>query len=181
MVFIAGDLDGVTIWDWRNLAVERLGASEFAIRKVAVDASGTLLATAGSDRVVRIWDARSRTEIPGSVETAGKVDQMWLSAGGDKVIIHAGHWLHSLAVYPSGLATQNTRLLENAPVAVQPLRDASAAHLLLAAPGRPVVIEQPLDRPLAGAAVGDPAELRALWRSRLSLTISPDGEVLSPE
>ncbi len=176
-LFIADDLDGVTAWRWEAGQVERIADADFAVRKVAVTQDGRLLVTAGVDRALRLWDVSTRSALPGAMQMAGKVDDMWIAADGKHVVVHAGHWLHSVALYSTGLDMLNTRLLATAPAAVRPARDGTAAHLLLAAPGRPVVLKQPLDQPLTEEVAGDPGKLRAYWRSRLGLTVSADGVI----
>jgi hypothetical protein len=135
------------------------------------------LVTAGVDRVLRLWDTETLKMLPQVVQSAGKVDDMWLAPDGRQLIVHAGHWLHAIDLYASGLGLRNTRLLPTSPAAVQPTRDGSAAYLLLAAPGRPVVMRQPLDTALTDAASGDAGELRAYWRRRLAMTITVDGVI----
>ena len=177
MVYIADDLDGVTIWDWRNQVSERLLDTQYRIRKAVATPDGRFLVTAGVDRRLRLWNTETRTMLTETVLVASKVDEMWVATGGGQVVVHAGHWLHAIALYPTGLRMHDTRLLVASPSAVQPFRDGSGAHVLVAAPGRPVVLEQPIDRSIAPALEGDAAELRAYWRSKLALSLNADGEI----
>ncbi len=57
------------------------------VDSVVFSPDGKILATSGRDRIVRLWDVATRTELPG-------LSRQWLDA--------PGHWIESLAFSPDG-------------------------------------------------------------------------------
>jgi len=177
-IFIADDLDGVTAWNWRTGRSERIVASAYQIREVAVTADGSKLVTASDERELTVWDVASRVPLEHTTRAAARVDDMWVVGEGTRVVVRAGPWMQSLALSPQGISALHTRLLVAAPAAVQPGAEGRTAFVLSSSSSsRPVVsnrfIEMPDGPPLEGA----PEELRMYWRERLGLTLDADGRV----
>ena len=174
-IYIADDLDGVTVWNWRAGLSERIVESGSRIRKVAVTADGTKLVTASDERELVLWDLLTRTPLEKTSQTPGKVDDMWIVADGSQLVIQAGPWLQSLALFPAGLSPTHTRLLSVAPAAAQPGLGGSSVTLLSSSRFRPIVSAQPIDTPEVVPLDGEPAELRLYWRERLGMTLDDSG------
>ena len=177
-IFIADDLDGVTAWNWRTGRSERIVASAYQIREVAVTADGSKLVTASDERELTVWDVASRVPLEQTTRAAARVDDMWVVGEGTRLVVRAGPWVQSLALLPKGISALHTRLLIGAPAAVQPGAEGRTAFVLSSSSSsRPVVsnkfIEMPDSPPLEGA----PEELRVYWRERLGLTLDADGGV----
>ena len=176
-IFIADDLNGVTVWNWRTGQSERIIEGDFAIRTVAVTPDGSRLVTASDKQVLTHWDMETRTPLEQSVEAAGKVDEMWISADGNRLTVQAGYWLQSVALFPTGLAVRNTRLLADAPASIQPGLRGEFVFVLSASRSRPVVSWQSVRDPSAITLEGDPDKLRGYWRDRLAMSLDNEGRV----
>jgi WD40 repeat protein len=174
-IYIADDLDGVTVWNWRAGLSERIVESGSRIRKVAVTADGTKLVTASDERELILWDLLTRMPLGKTSQAPGKVDDMWIVADGSRLVIQAGPWLQSLALFPTGLSPMQTRLLSVAPAAAQPGLGGSSVTLLSSSRSRPVVSTQAIDTPEVAPLEGEPAELRLYWRERLGMTLDDSG------
>ncbi len=176
-VFVVDDVDGVTAWDWQRDQTRQIVDASFGVTKIAVSPDGRFLVTAGIDQTLRGWDAQTGELLLKTAQTAGTVDDIWFAADARRLVVHAGHWLHAAELFSGGVELLETRLLPASPVAVQPLRDGSAAHLLLTSGGQPRVWIQPLDQPDTDAIGGDAGELRSEWRRKLAMTITVDGVI----
>jgi WD40 repeat protein len=173
-IFIADDLNGVTLWNWEVGIAERIVGGEYRIRTVAVNPDGTRMVTANDDRELVVWDVEEGIPMEQTVQVAGKVDDMWLTRG-DRLIVQAGYWLQLVGVYPTGLLMRNTRMLADAPASVRPAAEAGSAFVLSPSPSRPLVTRMMISEPAQVMLEGDPAELRNYWRDRLALTLDEEG------
>ena len=176
-LYIADDLNGVTVWNWRTGQSDRVIGSDYNIRAVAVSRDGSRLVTASDTRRLILWDPVTRKPLDQVVDVAGKVDDMWVSEDGNRLMVQAGYWLQSVALFPTGLAVRNTRLLAEVPAAVQPGPRGEFAFTLSQSVSRPVVSRQSLSDPEVAMLEGDPLVLRDYWRDRLALTLDANGEV----
>jgi hypothetical protein len=103
---------------------------------------------------------------------------MWVADEGAGLLVQAGPWLQSMALFPAGIAPRHTRLLGTAPAAVVPGIDGSSATVLLAtSSSRPSVETLPVDAPDQQVLTGEPDELRDYWRERLNLSLDSDANV----
>ncbi|HJP04542.1 MAG TPA: AAA-like domain-containing protein [Gammaproteobacteria bacterium] len=176
-VFIADDLNGVTVWNWRTGQSDRVIAGDFAIRTVAVTPDGSRLVTASDTQLLTHWDMETRKPLEQSVGAAGKIDEMWITADGNRLTVQAGYWLQSIALFSTGLSVRNTRLLSEAPAFVQPGASGEFAFILSASRSRPVVSLQSVRDPSAILLEGDPDKLRGYWRDRLAMSLDAEGRV----
>jgi WD40 repeat protein len=176
-VFIADDLDGVTLWNWRTGQSERIVDSAYQIRKVAVSADGTRLVTASDERTLTLWDVTNRVPLEQTSQAPGKVDDMWLVGDGGSLLVQAGPWLQSLSLFPAGLSPWQTRLLASAPASVAPDASGRTAFVLSSSPSRPTVKRLTIGLPNTPPVEGQPEELRVFWRERLGLSLDADGKV----
>ena len=177
-VFIADDLDGVTAWNWRTGQADRIVEGTYQIGKVAVTDDGKQLVTASDERELTVWDVESRAPLAQTTQAAAKVDGMWVAGNGTRLVLRAGPWLQSFSLFPNGIGAWHTRFLSAAPAAVQPGADGRSA-IVLSSPSssRPIVSNEMIDAPGAQILEGDPDELRAYWRQRLSLSLDEGGRV----
>jgi WD40 repeat protein len=173
-VFIADDLNGVTLWNWRVGESERIVGSEYRIRTVAVTADGTRMVTASDERELVLWDLNEGVPLAQTAQAAGKVDDMWVTPE-NRLIVQAGYWLQSVGVLPVGLTVRSTRLLSETPASVQPGAGSETAFILSPSPSRPLVSEMVISEPSFAPLDGDPEELRMYWRDRLAMTLDEDG------
>jgi tricorn protease-like protein len=173
-VFIADDQDGVTLWKWLTGESERIVDSEYRIRTVAVTADGARMVTASDERELVLWDVYERSPLAQTVQAAGKVDDMWITAE-NRLVVQAGYWLQSVGVLPVGLTTRSTRFLSETPASVQPGSDSDTAFILSSSPSRPLVSEMVISESSFVPLEGDPEELRLYWLGRLAMTLDEDG------
>jgi WD40 repeat protein len=173
-LFIADDQNGVTTWNWRDDAAERIVGSEYRIRTLAVNADGSRMVTASDDQELTLWDLAELKPLGSAVQAAGKVDDMWLTPQG-QLIVQAGYWLQSADVSPLGLSMRSTRLLSEAPASVKQGQAGDSAYVLLPSPSRPLVSEISVSQPPVYLLEGDPEELRRYWRERLAMTLDELG------
>jgi WD40 repeat protein len=173
-VFIADDLNGITLWNWQNGESERIVDSDYRIRTVAVTADGTHMVTASDERELVLWNVNERAPLTQTVQAAGKVDDMWITSG-NQLIVQAGYWLQSVGVHPVGLVTRSTRFLSDAPASVQPGSASETAYILSPSPSRPLVSEMVISEPSFAPLEGDPDELRAYWHDRLAMMLDEEG------
>lgn len=178
-LYVAGDLGGVTRWNWRTGFAEPAVPGDIPVRKVAVSSDGTRLVTAGADRTLRHWNTETDTPLAQTIVVAGDADRLWLTQSGRQLVVLAGHWLQTVAVVPAGLTHRYTRYLSAVPVAAQPGRGGASMSVLAAAPsaGLPVLQRVDMATPAAQPVDGDPEQLLLYWRDRLGLTIGADGEI----
>ncbi len=182
-LFVAGDQLGVTRWRWRdNLSAPAI-SSRAAVTRAAVTADGKRLVTADSERRLTVWDVERRAPLGPPLRVAAKVDALWLTAGGRRVLVQAGNWLHRVAVQSGGLTPRDTRLLPDTPAAVQAGEGDSGFAVLLPAPGRPELRRIAMNVPRAEGVIGNPVEIRREWRRRLAMTLDDAGRAvpLAPE
>jgi len=135
------------------------------------------MVTASDGRELVLWDLTTATPMKQVTQAPAKVDDMWIVADGNMLVIQAGPWLQSLALFPSGLSPLHTRLLPVAPAVVQPGADGLTVTLLSSSRSRPVVSTRAIDDPETAPLEGDPAELRLYWRQRLRMSMDDDGNV----
>jgi WD40 repeat protein len=176
IVYIADDLDGVTAWNWSNGVADRIVESAYNIRSVAVTADGSKLVTASDDRVLTLWDTVARQPLDVATEAAARVDDLWIVSDGSRLVVQAGPWLQSFALFPAGISPKQTRMLSIVPAAVQPDTNAREAFVLTSSPSRPEVRSQSLEAPMAAPIDGAPDELRRYWFDRLNLTFDENGQ-----
>jgi WD40 repeat protein len=176
-LYIADDLNGVTVWSWRTGQSDRVIGSDYNIQTVAVSRDGSKLVTASDARRLILWDLDTRKPLEQVVHAAGKVDDMWIAEDGHRLMVQAGYWLQSVALFPTGLAVRNTRLLAQAPAAVQPGPRGEFAFMLSQSASRPMVSRQSVSDPDVATLEGDPVALRNYWRDRLALTLDGNGVV----
>ena len=178
LVLIAGDRDGITLWDWQAGRTNRFRSVESRITNAAVTTEGTLVVTTSADGTLKLWNLESGTPFERTVKAPGNIDDLWISNGSDTVIVHAGQWLQSLFMYPVGLAPQATRLLSGSPSAVQPAAVGESVFVLLHAySSRPIVKEFQFDVVDEALLDAVPAELEQTWQARLALTLNAAGEL----
>lgn len=175
-IFIADDLNGVTLWNWKTGKSERIVDSNYRVRTVAVTTDGAHMVTASDERELVLWNVHERTPLTKIVQAAGKVDDMWITPG-NQLIVQAGYWLQSVGMYPAGLITRSTRLLGEAPASVQPGANSDTAFLLSSSPSWPLVTEIVISEPSSAPLEGDPDILRSYWHDRLAMTLDEEGNV----
>jgi WD40 repeat protein len=176
-LFIADDQNGVTRWNWKDSISDRVVSGDYQVRKIAVAPDGSRLVTAGADLSLRLWDVANGVQVGQSMTAAGKVDDLWLVGDGKRLVVHAGHWLHSVIVSSAGLAPRHTRFLDAVPAAVQPDAAGIEVYMLSPSPPRPTLGRLALADPPEVEMAGEPEQLRDYWRARLALSLQPDGQV----
>ncbi len=175
-VLIAGDDDGLTRWDWRRGSVAVLGGAEYRVRQVALSADGELLATAGADRVVRLWRPQSGAPSRRVFTAAAPVNALWFSGDGRRVNVRTGAWLHTLGIDSSGLVAQRSRPLPDADTLVVPAKDERNLLVLTrASTSRPEVLRIADSHSWAG--LPEIASAPDSIRERLHLAINEHGEL----
>jgi len=177
-IFIADDLNGVTQWNWKTDVAERIVDGEYRIRTLVVSADGERMITASDDRILTLWDLAERKPLEQTVKLAGKADNMWILANG-RLVVQAGYWLQSIGIYPNGLKVRSARLLPEAPAALSPGSSEDTVYVLYP-PDRSRQLnfaEMFLPESSAPQIDGLPAEVRAYWQDRLSLTLDKKGRV----
>lgn len=89
---IVGDISGtITVWDLpRREKVRTLPGQRGAIRDLAVDESGTRLASAGSDNVVTLWDMATGDHIATLSGHAGPVNVVVFGRAGSDLLVSTG-------------------------------------------------------------------------------------------
>jgi WD40 repeat protein len=175
-IFVAGDRDGLTRWDWRADRLVSLGDPQLRIRRLARSPQGQFLATAGADRIVRIWWLEASSALRRTFTAPSPVDRLWF-LDEQHLLVQAGAWLHTLEVESTGLEPTSSRLLPDGGTLLSPL--AGSGELLLvrrAFSAQP----EPLRVPLSGSwAAPLPEPLPRLTESltaRLQLRIDELGE-----
>ena len=178
-IFIADDLDGVTVWNWRTGQSERIVEGKYQVSKVAVTDAGARLVTASDERDLTVWDVAARVPLAQTTRASAKVDGMWITGDSTRLVVQAGPWVQSLALFPNGIAAWYTRLLSDAPAAIQPGADGlSAIVLSSSSSSRPVVSKHMLNVPGDQLLDGEPDELLTYWRDHLSLSLDEEGKVV---
>lgn len=178
-LYVADGARGVVRWDWRSGSSAPVVPGSRAVTRLAVTADGQRLVTAGADLQLRLWDLNAGQMLAETIQAAGEVDALWLSANGRRLTVQAGHWLHTAAVTPAGIAHRYTRLLPSARLRVQPQPRGDTAVLLRpGGAGRPTVEPFALATPAATALPGQADVLRTYWRARLALDVRADGEIV---
>jgi hypothetical protein len=178
LVLIADDQDGLTMWDWRSGQTKRVVSAEHRIQVAATTPDGTLAVTASKDGVLTLWNLATGIAMERKVRPAGTVDNLWIPANSDKVIVHSGHWLQSLSMYPVGLVPYGIRLLPGSPAAVQPDLSGRFAFVLLHPySARPIVRELRFDRIDGRLLDGSADELQQIWQSKLALRLNTAGDL----
>lgn len=175
-LFVAGDESGVTRWRWRNGISEMVVPGDFDITRVAASASGRRLVTASSQGQLAAWDIDTRRPLEQTLQTAARVDDLWLAEEGNRLTVQAGHWMHTVALLPGGLASRFTRLLSDTPAAAQPDDGGRIVSLLLPTSSRPQLMRVALAEPPVGLFVDDPAVAREAWQRRLSMMPDAGGQ-----
>ncbi len=177
-IYIADDLNGVTVWNWKSGLSERLVGGEYRVRTVVVSEDGQRMITASDQRKLTLWNLNDGQPLEQTVKLAGKVDDMWVSDNG-RLTVQAGYWLQIIGVSPNGLSVRSTRLLPEAPAAVRSGSSVDTAFVLypLGRSRRLNFAEVSVHEPSGPALEGDPAEARAYWQDRLSLTLDEKGHV----
>ncbi|MEE4185411.1 MAG: WD40 repeat domain-containing protein, partial [Gammaproteobacteria bacterium] len=178
-LFVADGTRGVVRWDWDTGTSAAVVPGSTAVTRLAVSADGRRLVTAGADLQLRLWDLSTGKMLPDAIQAAGEVDAMWLTANGRRLTVQAGHWLHTAAAAPAGLAHRYTRLLPAARLRVQPQARGETALLLRpGGAGRPTVEPFALAEPDAAELPGQAATLRSDWSARLALEFNSAGELV---
>ncbi len=175
-IFIAGDRDGITRWDWRSGTRLELGEAGLGVRRIAVSPKGDFLATAGEDRVVRVWRPETGAAMRRTVTAGAPVDGLWF-IDEHRVLVQAGAWLHALEVTSSGLDAISSRMLPDGGTLVRPM--VGGRELLLVSnpfSAVPAVQRVPMQESWAAQSETAPAELQAELTSRLHLAINEMGE-----
>lgn len=182
LVYVGGDGDGVTRWDWRSGQSESVVPASFRVRTLGLSDDGRLLATAGADRVVRIWPAGAASALRQSWTVPAMVESLWFDAPGRRLWLKAGAWVTRLEVGPDGLSSPDTRPLPDPDTRITRLADGSGILLVArAASADPLLFSLPAGgswAPPAGDAAAIPA---TAIRSRLALEIGSDGELRAIE
>ncbi|MDJ0928684.1 MAG: AAA-like domain-containing protein [Gammaproteobacteria bacterium] len=174
-IFIAGDHDGMTSWNWQAQLVEPLLEIGRGVRDVAISPGG-LISVARSSRRVELWTANQQ-RLAGRVRLPVAVDDMWFTADGSELIVRGGLWIFRLRAAGDGLARRSARVLPEAPDAgaIDPV-SGNVFVLTGARSSRPqlttLVAGQPAASPVEEAAT----ELRPRLKAVLQLTLDEWGE-----
>lgn len=176
-VFIGGDREGITRWDWRTNRAVNLAGAEFRIRRLARSPEGQLLVTASADRVVRLWRPAAGSPLRRTFTPGAQVDGLWF-LDERRLLVQAGAWLHSLAVEATGLEPVWSRLLPGGDTLAQPL---SGGHELLLVEGAfstsPTGRRLPLGGSWAPPLTQPVPRIAAALGSSLQLTVNEAGEI----
>ena len=113
-IYIGGDNHGVTRWDWRTGASMTLVDPSFRVRVAALSQDGEWLATAGADRVVRLWRAGGGAALPRSFTVPAMVESLWFSTDGKHLQLKSGAWFIRLDRDRGGLVRPLARSLPDA-------------------------------------------------------------------
>jgi len=176
-IYIAGDRDGLTRWTWRGGISQSLIEPDSGIRKVALNQNESFFVTADSRRRIRVWDVVTMTPRDQTIRAPAAVDFIWLAPDGNKVFVRSGVWLKSLAVTPTGLAHQATRLLERAPTAVYPANDGMDVFVLNQPnASRPMLTRMQLSHPWPEPIQKPVNQLIPEIEAALSLTLNTWGD-----
>ena len=176
-VYIAGDRDGLTRWTWRGGISQPLIEPDSGIRKVALNENESFFVTADNRRLIQVWDMVTMTPREQTIRAPAAVDFIWLAPDGNKVFVQSGVWLKSLAVAPTGLRHQATRLLERAPTAIYPEK-AGMDVFVLNQPNasRPMLMRMQLAHPWPEPIQKPVNQLIPEIESALSLTLNTWGD-----
>jgi WD40 repeat protein len=175
-VFIGGDRDGITRWDWRMGRTVVVAGGQYRIRRLASSPQGQYLASASVDRVVRIWRPEAGSPLRRSFTPGAPVDRLWFTDE-HRLLVQAGGWLHSLAIEPAGLEPVSSRLLPGGNTLVEPL--AGGRELLLVRgpfSNRPGARRVPVSGSWAVSPDVPVAQIAADIGARLQLAVNEMGE-----
>lgn len=176
-ILIAGDQRGLTRWDWPRGEARTLVGPEPQVRMAALSTDGQWLATAGADRVVRLWRPQAGSALRRSFTVSAPVDGLWFGADGSTLAVRTGAWLHLLSVADQGLAIRGTRPLPDADVVVAP--GTGRDWLVLAGAGTvsPRIVYLAESRSWTAPWEPGRGPSPALIASRLSLAVGEAGEL----
>jgi WD40 repeat protein len=179
VLYIGGDGEGVTRWDWRTGTATALVAANYRVRTATLSRDGQWLATAGADRIVRLWRLGSTAPLPQTHTVPAMVEALTFSVDGRRLWLKSGAWLTVLDRNASGLSAPVTRSLPDADSQlVAALPDGAIRLLLRPAGSRPQLWSRRADEPWLDAgrsvAVVDPAEPPA----RLRLQVGENGTLV---
>jgi WD40 repeat protein/subtilisin-like proprotein convertase family protein len=175
-IYVGGDRGGITRWNWRTGSVTMLADAGDRVRSVALSDDGQLLASAGSDLVVRLWHPQAGAALRRTFTASAPVSALWFSARGRRLHVQAGAWLHSLDVDPAGLIPRRTRALPDAGTRAEPAADGQGVLLLGGLHDGLPDVRRLTESQSWTEASGATTDL-ALIAARLQLAVNERGEV----
>jgi len=177
VVYIGGDHDGVTRWAWRTGDKRTIVGFRHRVRKLAITPDGGMLATAGADRLITLWDTASGKARRNTLKMPGAVDALWFTSGHHNLVVQSGSWVDEMKVEAAGLAPAGARLLPDVPEVIQPLA-AGDQLLMITQPytARPLVRRISLNESWADPVDTPARDLLPVFEQRLQLTINEWGE-----
>ncbi len=178
MVYVAGDRDGVTSWQWRDGEIRMFTGFEQGVQKLAVTPGGNLMVTVGEERLITLWDvAEEGHRRQAQVRIPGAVDALWFTPDNRSVVVQSGSWLYKLSAGSAGLSASVTRLLPDVPQAVK-FMVAENQLLLVTHPysARPQIQRIDLAESWAEPVDQSADELTPILEERLQLTLNAWGE-----
>jgi WD40 repeat protein len=134
-VYIAGDRNGITRWNWRTGSANTVAEGEQPIRVIALSRDGQLLAGAANDRVVRLWQLHTGVVLHRTFTAPAPVNAVWFSADRSQLMVQSGAWVHVLDVDTAGLTARHSTPLPDADTRIGPAADGQGVLLFGTTPG----------------------------------------------
>ena len=152
-----------------------VGARLAALRFAPI---GDRLLTARDDGSLVLWDWREPRQLGQPQRLGGRMLDGRFSPNQRGILVRTDGWLHLVALTPSGPLTRVSLPQNGVSTGMPGFGDRAGESLVfppVSADSAPVVLG--LDGSSLNGVSGEPGALRALWQSRLGLTVASDGGI----